>query len=511
MWALGLAGAGVSCSPSNELPPLGEVLVSVDTDAPVPRLASRLRVDVYDEAGTWLDSRVEFMATRDDWPGSFSVYIEEDSDARVALLRLRAYDRTRDYRGERFLARPPATDPAIIVEPPTGDGQPRLLRDGVDVTPPTEPMPELTVDRMLQIRLLPGEQRTVHVLLNTACVGTMADLANRTTCVDTEAQRVPVAAETGEDGIVKRRESVGEGPLSQARPCVGEARPESGAPLYDEERCMAGGLFVQGDDAFFAGTAGSEVNIETPTGSVVELGALPERVAVMTPFFLDRHEVTVARWRRALADGFVGVDEALQNNAPIPSEPENDQLPECTFSASDLARESYPLNCVTWEGARAFCQFYGGDLPTEAQWEYAAGRSATGDERTYPWGFAAPSCERAVFARAPGFNGLDQCLHLGFGPQPIEASHLDVSFDEIVGLGGSLSEWMIDSYRSYASACWRSASLINPACWEEAPAVRSKRGASWGASQVFSSPFRDGTKSHFVVSLVGFRCMRWAG
>src|ERR1700677_3294945 len=105
-WGALLAGAmgALGCSPGATAAPVGEVLLTVDTDAPVPTLASRLRVDLYDSSGTWFASRDFGLPDPSDWPTSFAVSAPAGGATATVTVRLRAYPdgQVRDYLGEVF-------------------------------------------------------------------------------------------------------------------------------------------------------------------------------------------------------------------------------------------------------------------------------------------------------------------------------------------------------------------------------------------------------------------------
>ena len=494
---LWVAGA---CAPQAP-PPLGQALIIIDTDLAVPSLTNRLRVDLYTaDAARWYESREIGRVEPSNWPVSFSVYDPDPDASRIVLVRLRTFPDglVRDYRGERYAPRPAGGNPSDLapIPPPPGGETPRLLdAQGADHTPASEPAPLVTVDRLLLVRVEPGRRGSVRVVLRGRCAGTMANLAQRKTCIDQENVLVPLA-ETVLDPEMIPATSV-QGTFAPTVPCNAEVRPPAtaadGIPLFDEEVCVPGGAFLFGN----ADTERRDAYSDAPL-----------RLAVLPPFRMDKYEVTVGRWRAALASGFVSPDNSpVANESPLALAGSK----QCTWSVSLQKRETFPVTCLTRDAARAFCKFLGGDLPTEAQSEYVAEDVGRSIKTRYPWGDETPDCERAGYGRYGSGDLLrDACIKSGgWGPQPVDRfANGDVALGTgVVGLAGNVGEIMADPFRSFHSMCWASNGLDSPQCDDPSPSTASIRGGGW-AGTVGSTENGRRADMEKVSQAAGLRCVR---
>jgi formylglycine-generating enzyme required for sulfatase activity len=465
-------------------------------------------VDAFTPGGVWYDSRDFGLEEPAQWPASFGVYSPIAGQGGAVTLRLRAYadGNVRDYRGERYQARPQGGPPSEIVllpPPPMGDAPRLLASDGNDITPATEPEPLLAIDAIVQLTIPSDVVKLASVVLRGACFGTMANLLAGETCVDAENVLVPAPSPALSTDLTVPTRSL-EGQFGAPVPCLATPRPNGvasdGTPLYDEEVCIGGGTFVFGrypDD-------------------------YPERIVIVEPFLMDKYEVTVAAYRQALLDGLPSTNTPPVNDSPIPDTADWESqagLPFCTYSTTPMGREDFPVSCLLWASAEAFCQFEGGDLPSEVQWEWVVAAAGRPNKTAFPWGGPDAEsfpCSRGDFGRGYIASQVaGPCIAVGLGPASVvDADHAggdrSVGFG-VVDLGYNMMEWQKDEFDPLDSRCWMEQPLHATACNDPANLVHSVRGGSW-SSEPFEGAFpgRTGAPSVASSTEAGFRCVRKA-
>ncbi len=432
----------------------------IDTDLPTPEIANRLRIDLYREDGTWFASRDVVTDDPAAFPVSFDLAAPESGKTTIRVrLRIHPDTYTRDYRGERF-----SDWPDVLGAPPAEtDGAPRLQADGVDSTPTLEPIPAVTVDRMIALSAEAGKRDERAVVLRGACAGLMADLASGESCVESrEAGRSALANASTASGEASHSNDMRES-------CDGITVPAGRV-------CVPGGAFILGE------------RNQLDLGVSEFLDARTERLVRVRRFVLDANEIDVARYRGLSAQLHEYARyEPRPNPGPLGDDPS--KAAACTYTPSVGAREQHPLNCLPWGSFRQLCQLEEGDLPSEAQWEYAASLAGGTRERRYPWGDEEPSCDRAAYARigsrdnsycsaSPALVALDDPAGLG-----------DVTPLGIRSLAGSLSEYVLDAPMRYTDPAWteqsnddpRVESPVDPAGPIDEKQVFVARGGSWAS------------------------------
>jgi len=195
------------------------------------------------------------------------------------------------------------------------------------------------------------------------------------------------------------------------------------------------------------------------------LHGAPEHLVYLSEFMIDRFEVTNRKFEEAIPD------HKLRRS----------KLSKC---------DECPVTNVSWYEALDYCYLIGKGLPTEAQWEKAAGN---GDGCEFPWG---KDFDPNQSQGRGGLQMRDKSAPVGSYPPNIHG---------IYDMGGNVWEWVSD----WMAPGYRTSGVLNDPRGPNKGIMKVRRGGAYSDSIIaMAIAYRDWSHpSSRYFSDIGFRCV----
>ncbi|HUH98834.1 MAG TPA: SUMF1/EgtB/PvdO family nonheme iron enzyme [Anaerolineales bacterium] len=209
----------------------------------------------------------------------------------------------------------------------------------------------------------------------------------------------------------------------------------------------------------------------------------PVHTVYLNAFYIDKYAVTNALYRSCV-DANACAFPKFENSYSRPT------------YYGDPRYDQYPVIGVTWAMAKAYCEWRGARLLTEAEWEKAARGT---DGRIYPWG-------NSIDQSAANYNPNDDPNYAG-DTTKVDAYPGGVSPYGVFDMAGNVWEWVADIYDAnyYASL---TLPVANP-LGATSGSYRVLKGGSWDSgSYDLRSARRNWIDPLNANVYIGFRCAR---
>lgn len=252
------------------------------------------------------------------------------------------------------------------------------------------------------------------------------------------------------------------------RPTEGEGEPVPVPPITEEMLPIPATSFTMG----------------SPPG-LGENDEQPAHAVSLSAFEIDRTEVTVGQYWQCIEAG-------------VCAPPTSDASTTEVNYLNDPAYDNYPMVNVPWTEANNYCHWYGKRLPTEAEWELAAGWDSRKQAKyLWPWGNDPAAGKPNI-----GETSVGQAAPVGSFPD-------DISSAGLLDMGGNVSEWVFDWYKADYYRIADDTNPIGPSQRRGEGTGRVVRGGS------FSDPIEEARAANrrnqaeeYGNPTVGFRCAK---
>ncbi|RYG75421.1 hypothetical protein EON80_00735 [bacterium] len=193
--------------------------------------------------------------------------------------------------------------------------------------------------------------------------------------------------------------------------------------------------------------------------------ARPRHKVTLSAFYIDKTEVTCEQYKKFCeATGY-----------PTPPDWTNGEIP--------AGKAKVPVTRVSWFEADAYAKWMGKRLPTEGEWEKAAGGT---EGRRYAWG-----------------NDWDpgRVVYGTGGPENVGSRPYGATPEGVLDLSGNVFEWTASWFDAYPNAPTKQPDFGTK--------LRVVRGGAWmGSPELFINWYRSVNRPQSRTEWIGFRCVK---
>jgi formylglycine-generating enzyme required for sulfatase activity len=219
----------------------------------------------------------------------------------------------------------------------------------------------------------------------------------------------------------------------------------------------------------------------------------PQHTVYLDAFWIDKCPVTNAQFEKFVAATNYRTD-AEKAKAEWEYPPGREEVGmdwRHPFGPNTYYKANHPVVQVSWKDARAYCVWAGGRLPTEAEWEKAAGWDERNKRKLiYPWGdqWEAGRCN----SREIGVEGTTPVGAYPQGASPYGA----------LDMAGNVWDWVADWYDDGYYAVSPERNPTGPSSGQK----RVQHGGSWNSTQrIVRVSYRDSDSPGYFFYRIGFR------